>query len=109
MKLKKLVKLTLWYNSKQSSPLITPLIMRLDPKAFALACGSTWAIGVILLALISLFADGYGSSVISLISTVYRGYRPDIPGAIIGGIWGFADGAIGGYILAWFYNKFLQS
>jgi len=94
----------LWYNL----PHLPHLIMTLNPKAFALACGTTWAIGVILLALIALFADGYGSSIISLLSTVYRGYRPDIPGAIIGGIWGFVDGAIGGYIFAWFYNKFLQ-
>lgn len=78
----------------------------LNPKAFALACGATWALGLILLALIALFTGSYGDSVISLLSTVYKGYRPTIPGALIGGVWGFIDGAIGGYVLAWFYNYF---
>ena len=83
--------------------------MKLDPKAFGLACGATWAIGIVLLALFSLFGNGYGDSIISLISTVYRGYRPTIPGALIGAIWGFIDGFIGGYIFAWLYNKFTSS
>ena len=82
--------------------------MQLNPKAFGLACGATWALGIVILALLSLFLEDYGNSIISLLSTVYRGYRPTIPCAIIGGMWGFADGAIGGYLFAWFYNKFVQ-
>ena len=27
-------------------------------------------------------------------------------GAVIGGIWGFVDGVILGFIFAWLYNKF---
>ena len=81
----------------------------LNPKAFALACGATWALGLIFLALIGRFTQGgYGDTVISLLSTVYKGYRPTIPGALMGGIWGFIDGAIGGYVLASLYNYFLQ-
>ena len=84
-------------------------MQQLNPKAFGLACGATWALGIVVLALLSLFLQDYGNSIISLLSTVYRGYRPTIPGALIGAIWGFIDGFIGGYVFAWLYNRFAQS
>ena len=82
---------------------------KLDPKAFGLACGATWALGLIVFAIIVMFADNYGNTMVSIIGSVYLGFRPDVPGAIIGGIWGFIDGFVCGYVLAWFYNKFLTS
>ncbi len=78
-------------------------------KHLGLAVGATWALGLVLFALIAMFAETYGNSFISLISTVYLGYRADVPGALIGGIWGFIDGFVGGYVLAWLYNRFLQN
>jgi hypothetical protein len=82
---------------------------RLDPKACGLAFGATWALGLVVFALIVMFSDNYGDTFLSIVSSVYLGYRPDIPGAIIGGIWGFIDGFIGGYVFAWLYNKFLSA
>ncbi len=29
----------------------------------------------------------------------------DYAGAVIGAVWGFIDGAIGGFVFAWLYNK----
>ncbi len=78
----------------------------LNPKAFGLASGITWGIGLALLALFALFAESYGSSAISLLSTVYLGYRPTVPGAIAGAAWGFVDGFVCGYVFAWIYNYF---
>jgi len=80
-------------------------MQKFDPKAMAFAVGGTWALGLVLLALIAMIHGTYGNSIISLISSVYMGYRPTIPGAVIGGIWGFVDGAIAGWIFAWIYNK----
>ena len=35
---------------------------------------------------------------------VYRGFNISPIGSVIGLIWAFADGAIGGAIFAWLYN-----
>ncbi|MBT3835590.1 bacteriophage holin [Candidatus Peribacteria bacterium] len=79
-----------------------------DPKNLGLALGSTMAIGLALLSIISMFDGSYGNTIISIISSVYLGYDNTIPGAVIGAIWGFIDGFIGGYVLAWLYNKFSE-
>ncbi len=34
----------------------------------------------------------------------YRGYNISATGSVIGMVWGFFDGAIGGFIFAWLYN-----
>jgi hypothetical protein len=78
--------------------------MRLDVKAFALACGILWA-AVIFLATIWLIVFGSGGETIRLLGAFYFGYSFSFLGAIIGAIWGFVDGLIGGAILAWLYNK----
>jgi len=79
----------------------------LHPKATAIAFGGTCAVGVLLLALISMIQGSYGNTLISILSTVYIGYDNTIPGAVLGSIWAFVDGGIGGYIFALIYNKSL--
>ena len=81
----------------------------LSPKSLALACGSTLALGAAFLALVAMVHGAYGKTVISIMSSVYLGYDATIPGLIIGGIWGFVDGAICGYILASLYNHFMRT
>jgi len=76
----------------------------LNAKNFGLACGITWAFGAFVTALIA-SSNGYGSEFVSLLGTVYIGYEATLKGAIIGAIWGFIDAGIGGYVLAWIYNK----
>ncbi|HLD07582.1 MAG TPA: bacteriophage holin [Candidatus Peribacterales bacterium] len=77
----------------------------LNPKAFGLALGSTFALGMILLAVISMIHGSFGNTVISILSSAYLGYDNTIPGALFGGIWGFVDGGIMGFVIAWIYNK----
>lgn len=36
----------------------------------------------------------------------YFGYSFTVPGAFIGMVWGFLDGALCGALFAWIYNKF---
>jgi hypothetical protein len=78
--------------------------MRLDIKAFALACGILWG-AAIFFATVWLKLFGFQGDAISLLDHFYLGYTFSFVGAIIGAIWGFVDGAIGGAILAWLYNR----
>jgi hypothetical protein len=77
--------------------------MRLDVKAFGLACGILWG-AAIFLATVWLKLFGFNGEAISLLDHFYFGYTFSYLGAIIGAIWGFVDGFISGAILAWLYN-----
>lgn len=43
----------------------------------------------------------------TLIGRVYRGYAISPVGSLVGMVWGFFDGFIGGAVFAWLYNKLL--
>ena len=79
--------------------------MKLNTKAFALACGLVWGIGLMLITWWIMLMDG-ASGEITLIGRVYRGYSISFGGSLMGLVWGLIDGAIGGAILAGVYNYF---
>jgi hypothetical protein len=78
--------------------------MKLNIKAFALSCGIVWGLGLFCLTWWIIGFDGAtGES--TLIGRLYRGYTISPIGSLIGLIWAFFDGLIGGAVLAWLYNK----
>ncbi|MBN1502681.1 bacteriophage holin [Candidatus Woesearchaeota archaeon] len=80
--------------------------MKLNIKAFALACGATFGAYMFLLGIAAGF--GWGNKVVEVLASMYVGFVPGVAGGLIGGIWGFIDGAIGGAIFAWLYNLILK-
>ncbi|HDZ76655.1 MAG TPA: hypothetical protein ENH41_01050 [Candidatus Omnitrophica bacterium] len=77
--------------------------MRLKVKAFALACGLIWGFGLFVLTWWIIAFDGVTGEA-TLIGRLYRGYSITPIGSVIGLIWAFADGLVGGAIFAWLYN-----
>lgn len=77
--------------------------MKLNVKAFALACGILWAVCAFILGLLAM--NGYAEAFVTLIGSGYLGYEASMPGALIGAAWGFFDAFIGGWVFAWLYNK----
>ncbi len=77
--------------------------MKLSVKAFALACGLTWGLGLFLLTWWIILFDGSIHD-ITFLGRVYRGFSITPAGSVIGLAWGLADGAVGGAIFAWLYN-----
>ena len=76
---------------------------RLNAFALALACGVTWASGILVLGLAArLF--GYGVPMVGLFGSVYLGFVPTFTGTAIGTLSAFVDGAIAGAIIALVYN-----
>ncbi len=69
-----------------------------------LAIGFTWGIGVLLLGWIS--AAGWGARLVDVLSSLYLGYAPTLLGGLVGGLWAFVDGFLGGLVLAFLYNAF---
>jgi hypothetical protein len=78
--------------------------MKLDVKAFGLACGLVWGLGLFCLTWWIIAFDG-ASRAPTLIGHIYRGYTISPIGSLIGLAWALADGFFGGIVFAWVYNK----
>ncbi len=78
--------------------------MKLSVKGLALSLGILEGLGILILALVAQYS-GYGSGLVNAVGTVYIGLDASLGGAVIGAIWGFVDGLIGGALVAWLYNK----
>jgi len=76
---------------------------KFSPNALGIAIGVLWAAYVLFFGITAMF--GWGVALVDAISSLYVGYGPSTPGAIIGAIWGFVDGYIAGVVVAWLYNK----
>ena len=77
--------------------------MKLNVRAFALACALIWGPGLFLITWWIIAFDG-PTAEITLIGKIYRGYSITPLGSVIGLAWGLVDGLIGGAIFAWLYN-----
>ena len=80
---------------------------KLDAKAFGLALGIVWGVGMLILGLLNM-RFGWGGDFETVMATIYLGYKPTLLGSIIGGVWGFVDAGIGGLVVGWIYNKFAK-
>jgi hypothetical protein len=77
--------------------------MRLDIKAFALTCGILWGIGLPILTWWIMALDGPSKDP-TWLGHVYRGYNLTFAGSLIGAVWAFLDGLVGGAVFAWLYD-----
>ena len=77
--------------------------MKFNVRAFALACGLVWALGLFVMTWLLIWREGATGDLIFL-GKFYIGYKVTPLGSLIGIPWAFADGAIGGGIFAWLYN-----
>ena len=77
--------------------------MKLDVKAFALACAFIWGFGLFALTWWIIAFDG-ATGEVTMIGRLYRGYSISPVGSMIGLVWAFIDGLIVGAIFAWLYN-----
>ncbi|HUY69359.1 MAG TPA: bacteriophage holin [Alphaproteobacteria bacterium] len=74
-----------------------------QPLALGVAIGVVWALYVLGAGLCAMW--GWGVDLVNVLGSLYVGYKASIPGAIIGGVWAFADGFVAGVVIAWVYNK----
>jgi len=80
--------------------------MALNVRAFAMASGLVWGLGLFVLGLIATLT-GYWVGAVNLIGgNFYFGYAPTFKGSLLGLVWGFFDAAICGAVFAWLYNRF---
>ena len=78
--------------------------MQLNVKSFALTAGLFFGFGLLFYTWWIILFEG-ASGDITLIGKVYCGYSISMTGSLVGFLWAFFDGIIGGAIFAWLYNK----
>jgi len=78
-------------------------MMKLNVRAFALSCALVWGVGLFLMTWWIIAFDG-ATGERTLIGQLYRGYTISPTGSVIGLVWAFFDGWVGGAVFAWVYN-----
>ncbi len=81
--------------------------MKLSVRAISITMGLLWAASMLVVGIINLAAPGYGGDFLRMMSSVWPGFHDSRTWAsvVIGTLYGFADGAIGGLIFAWIYDR----
>lgn len=79
--------------------------MKLNVRAFAMACALIWGLGLFALTWWIIAFEG-STEETTFIGRIYIGYSITPIGSVMGLLWGFFDGLIGGGIFAWLYNLF---
>lgn len=77
--------------------------MRLQTRAFAIACGHVTSAGVFAITLL-LTVAGFSTGDVPLLAATLFGYSVSLAGAFIGAMWGWAYGFAIGAGLAFAYN-----
>jgi hypothetical protein len=85
--------------------------MKFSVKGLALASAILWGLAMLGMGLANLIWSGYGQQFLQTMASVYVGYHAtrSVAEVIIGTLYGFVDGLIGGAFFAWPYNQFVKS
>ena len=81
--------------------------MKLDLKAAALTSGLLWGAMMLLVGVGNSVNGSYGQAFLDGMASVYPGYHAagTLGDTIVGALYAAADGAVGGLVLAWLYNR----
>ena len=83
--------------------------MKLCVRSLALASGLLWGGMFLFVGLLNLSGGGYGAHFLEFGASIYPGYGgpAGFGSVLVVTLYGLVDGAIGGALLAWLYNRFL--
>jgi hypothetical protein len=84
--------------------------MKLSVRSLTLTAAILWSLCFVSVAFINYFWPPYGRAFLEVMSSIYPGYKPaGSPGnVIIGTVYAFAEGAVGGALFGWLYNAWLK-
>ena len=78
--------------------------MPLNARNLGLSIGILWSAMLFLMTLLSILT-GYADAFLRVVASIYPGYGISWGGAFIGLFYALVDGFIGGFIIAWLYNR----
>jgi hypothetical protein len=79
--------------------------MKIRPLALGVALGLVWGVSLLVTTLVSA-RTGYAREFLAVMAgSIYPGYAISPAGSLLGLLYGFVDGLVGGAVLAWIYNR----
>jgi len=83
---------------------------KISKFSFSLAFGLLWALALFFAGFGNLMVPGYGEAFLKTMSSLYPGYdgASSMRSVLIGTGYALVDGAIAGFLFAWFYNLFVR-
>ena len=81
--------------------------MKLDVRAAATASALLWSGAVLIVGIANVIRPRYGKDFLELLASIYPGYkaRPKLSQVAVGTACAVVDGAVGGALCAWLYNR----
>ena len=81
--------------------------MKLDVRGMSFTIGLLWGASMLIAGVANIVGGEYCQVFLDMVASVYPGYHATgtLGDAIVGTLYGVVDGAIGGAILAWLYNR----
>ena len=81
--------------------------MSLDVKALALTTAVVWGGCLLVVGLANLAFPPYGHAWLELAASIYPGYHgpAGLGSVLVVTLYGLADGAVGGAVFGWLYNR----
>ncbi len=84
--------------------------MKLSIRAAAATSALVWSGAVFIVGVVNLAEPRYGREFLQLVSSIYPGYkaRRRLSQVAVGTGYAALDGAVGGALCAWLYNRFVS-
>jgi hypothetical protein len=84
--------------------------MKLSAKALAITIGVLWGGAMLVLGILNMMIPPYGADILVVMGSIYPGIYGSgtISEALVGAAYGAIDGALGGLLIAWLYNFFVE-
>ncbi len=84
--------------------------MRLSVKASAITLAIVFGLSVFVVALLNRLFAGYGDAFLQMVASIYPGFHPGgMRAGLVGTAYAVLDGAVGGALVAWVYNRVAAS
>jgi len=82
--------------------------MKLSVKAMTITFALLWGGAVLIVALVNFVWPSYGRALLDFCSSIYPGYHvgQTVGSVACGSVFALIDGAVGGALFAWLYNRF---
>jgi hypothetical protein len=78
---------------------------KLSPKGLGMSLGVLWGLALLIMGLLA-YVYSFGRPFVDAMAIIYLGYEPSILNSILGGVIGFAEAYIVGFLIAYLYNAF---